>query len=446
MCGNSKELSVNINYHNETGDVMVLDSGLKPIRLGLSPQELSFLEGRKLTMEEILAIYGVPKTKLGIGTEVNRASAYELEKTFQNETILPRLRRLESKLNEKLLPMWDENLFCEFENPVPEDPEIELKKRDSDLEHFVTTVNEVRIRRGDKPVPWGETPLAPMNIMPLISGSSSKFFIFNRNKKNVEQFKERKLENFIRTKRHIEEKFIPVLKDFFTQQKKQILANLRKLGEITTESDIDNYILLPVEVWAKKLTEMVYPYFYECFVNGVHIVANELRGLKGIQKIGKDLEDDLAAIGMDLDTFNDFVQQQVDSWEDIYGITINETMMDELKQMILDGFTNGKTISEISDDIVSLYQGYTSGKQPWQATRIARTETCRVMCSAELESYISAGITTKMWLTNGEDPCEICQEQEAAGVIDINDAFPCGEQHPPAHPNCECDIIPGEFI
>jgi len=47
--------------------------------------------------------------------------------TRQN-AILPRLRRIEQKLNEKMLPLFDDKLFVAFDNPVADDKEYGFKK------------------------------------------------------------------------------------------------------------------------------------------------------------------------------------------------------------------------------------------------------------------------------------------------------------------------------
>lgn len=46
----------------------------------------------------------------------------------------------------------------------------------------------------------------------------------------------------------------------------------------------------------------------------------------------------------------------------------------------------------------------------------------------------------KQWL---DDPlaCPTCRGNAEAGPIDVDDAFPSGDQTVPAHPRCSCDVI-----
>lgn len=49
----------------------------------------------------------------------------------------------------------------------------------------------------------------------------------------------------------------------------------------------------------------------------------------------------------------------------------------------------------------------------------------------------------KRWITS-DDPCVVCQENADAGWIDEGDSFPSGDDEPPAHPNCECELETSE--
>lgn len=73
-----------------------------------------------------------------------------------------------------------------------------------------------------------------------------------------------------------------------------------------------------------------------------------------------------------------------------------------------------------------------------RAERIARTEMARADIEAHNEAWRRSGIVqSKVWLIS-EDPCELCQENYAQGVIDFNEEFINGD--PPVHPNCTCDV------
>jgi hypothetical protein len=74
-------------------------------------------------------------------------------------TILPKLRRIEQKLNEQLAARFDDRLFFAFDNPVPEDKEYHLKEIQTNLSTGLTTINEERAKLGMEPVAWGDEPM-----------------------------------------------------------------------------------------------------------------------------------------------------------------------------------------------------------------------------------------------------------------------------------------------
>ncbi len=148
------------------GKFGILEGGMDLKELGWSPKELSFLVGRGLTMNEIATIFGVPMTKMTT-EHVNRANMETGELMYQRDTISPRLRLMEQKITEKLLPIYDEKLFCVFEENIPLDKEFRVKERESNLKTAYSNINEERKLDGREPVDWGEVPIMPLNVMPL---------------------------------------------------------------------------------------------------------------------------------------------------------------------------------------------------------------------------------------------------------------------------------------
>ncbi len=54
----------------------------------------------------------------------------------------------------------------------------------------------------------------------------------------------------------------------------------------------------------------------------------------------------------------------------------------------------------------------------------------------------TAGIEIeKYWSGVGDDDCEICKRNEAAGWIPLKQPFPSGHQRPLAHDGCRCDLM-----
>lgn len=82
---------------------------------------------------------------------------------------------------------------------------------------------------------------------------------------------------------------------------------------------------------------------------------------------------------------------------------------------------------------------------PQRATLIARTETMAANGQGSLAAYKSArdiGVKVKKAWEPDEDACPICQDNADQGPIDVDDDFESGDDAPPAHPNCECVLVP----
>ena len=149
------------------GKVGVTDSEYDIKEIGIKPREMGFSEGRKWTRLEIADAFGVPVALLDT-ENVNLANAKTALYQYFRFTVTPRLRRFEEKLNERLVPMYDEpRLFLAFDNCVPADDEFELRQDQAMLQSYVITINEVRAKHSLDPVPWGDVPYTPVqNITP----------------------------------------------------------------------------------------------------------------------------------------------------------------------------------------------------------------------------------------------------------------------------------------
>jgi hypothetical protein len=78
------------------------------------------------------------------------------------------------------------------------------------------------------------------------------------------------------------------------------------------------------------------------------------------------------------------------------------------------------------------------------AELVARTEIYRAMMQAAMEAYRAARVERVRWVTRSGNPCPICLANEAAGPRYLGEPFPSGDQAPPAHPHCECALVPAD--
>jgi len=121
------------------------------------------------------------------------------------------------------------------------------------------------------------------------------------------------------------------------------------------------------------------------------------------------------------------------------------TRMDEetkrrLAQVISEGIESKSGIPKLSRNIRSEFRHM----KRYRSEMIARTETNDALSQAFMDRAHDMKIDGKEWVTS--DPCEICEENEAEGVVPIDHVFSSGHERPPAHPNCVCALAPAKLV
>lgn len=100
-----------------------------------------------------------------------------------------------------------------------------------------------------------------------------------------------------------------------------------------------------------------------------------------------------------------------------------------------EGWSNDRLAAELRD-------GYAFSKQ--RAETIARTELKAADSEGAIAGWRSTGLKLKKeWVRSANDhDCDICEQNERQGAIELDDTFDSGDDTSPAHPNCECAVLP----
>lgn len=144
---------------------MYVGSG-KIEKLGFSPKDMNVLLESKPVKEQLSSAFGIPMSMLGTD-DVNLANAEQGRIQYARQGLTPRLKMAEEKLNEQLCPRWDVNIFCAFDEVIPDDKNYLLKENDTYIRNGLWTINEIREEQGKDPVEWGDEPpsVGSSNIM-----------------------------------------------------------------------------------------------------------------------------------------------------------------------------------------------------------------------------------------------------------------------------------------
>lgn len=150
---------------SKSNKIAFLGNGLKLDKASFSNKDLDFTESMKAMRDDLLAVYKVPKTVLGLTEDVNRANADATTMAFMERTITPRMRKLVDSLNEFFVPMFvgkDGSYFLDFVDPSPQDVNTQLKKYQSGRMYTWMTPNEIRAEENLEPLPGGDDLFAPL--------------------------------------------------------------------------------------------------------------------------------------------------------------------------------------------------------------------------------------------------------------------------------------------
>lgn len=132
----------------KNGKIKVMDEDFDIKAMpGWTPEEMKYMEGRIWTLKEIAAIYGVPYSMLD-SSDTKKATSESAKLWHTQNAIVPRTKRLEEKLNEKLVPLYDDRLFLMFDDPTPENLEQKTTIDDKNITNGSITINEVRRSNG----------------------------------------------------------------------------------------------------------------------------------------------------------------------------------------------------------------------------------------------------------------------------------------------------------
>jgi HK97 family phage portal protein len=116
--------------------------------------DLDFINSRKFSRDELLAMWRLSPGMLGMVENVNRAN---LQAGFYINAIInvvPRISQFVEQLNASLVQVYDPTYELDFENPVPEDVAAKLKEISAANGGWITT-NEARAAYGLDPLPGG---------------------------------------------------------------------------------------------------------------------------------------------------------------------------------------------------------------------------------------------------------------------------------------------------
>lgn len=450
----------------KSGKAKITDKRLTVHEIGFSPREMAFLQGRKWTRLEIADAYGLPLALLDT-ENVNKANAAAALHQYYKFTITPRLRKIDQKINEKLIPRYNEpRLFVMFDDVVPEDQELTLKQEESDLKNAVRSINQVRLSRGLEPVPWGEVPLVSLTVAPLGTAPSNgsghldddddkgrhalktefmatdfdgccdhdhrKAHTISAGDEDVDPLTGGPNPSLSSNERLLRD----IIQDIWDEQLELALAEIKGIQDF-----------LPIwdklsEDWQAQIIERSTPVITSVYKRGGEVALVEVN----------------TSIPLWIEK-NPAIQKAIDAQTFKFAENTLAQTRKPLAQALSTGIIEGETIPQIRNRVRDVFKGLVTSKR---AEMIARSETARATHLGKVQAWKDSGVVaTYKWDAVG-DACPFCLDMEARGEIPLGDNFldegavqavefqgkPITLTQnfgnvvgPPLHPNCRCSLV-----
>ena len=402
--------------------IMVAPSGAKVKALNLSQRDMEFLEQRKMTREDIDAMFGIPPLISGAFNQVKYDTAREQERVYTTHTLM----RLANPIADSLSILIQEiqpNVFFKFVPPQIIDKEKANTIAKDLFDRGVITGNEYREMLGkelsDDPelekrwITFNYVPLdfaaepAPVNTENPVKPNedSKKDLQCGCNSLTKATGKQLQIHRRARrTKDVIEKKIFKEVQKYYKDLESRALAGLEKSwGDIQEKGiNIDDVFDFTEEV-------------IEATAAGKRMFTSAITiGLKDVNEIFD--------IDIDTTTKNPRLVLAVEKVNRDYVAQTLNTRREELRKIIFTAQNEGVSVAEVKGRIEDSFKKLNHGPQEaWKTMRIARTEAANAWDQSAFIGYEELGVTV-VDVVGCEDNETDCNKQnipmnEVAGLV-----------------------------
>lgn len=470
--------------------VAVLPKGVKYDEASSNPKDMDFATLQEVMRDKILAGFRVPKTILGGSeSETNRATAETADYVFIARTIKPKVEMLVQQLNEFLVPRYGDNLYLDFEDPVPEDrmQKIEEMKAAMGLQPVIS-VNEAREEYFHlDPIDKGDSVMTDFSKVPLgkpapktgkMAGKKNKkpSTRFAKNAKvrkdiakeiaeritkgledsakKLSEVKEKAHKNlttlsdedyevlykgFVVRVTPYETRLQEAVRSFNKDQKEEVIKNISKFVK-SQSLKVNASEIFDMDKWVGALIDLSAPILTDLY-----------------EKEGKEAS---ALVGVDSFRISPEAKRAIDRSMELLARSYNETTMTALKNALETAQAEPTSLPEITQAINDIYEF----SDEHRAAQVARTETFRIANESTKEAWKQSGVvkTIKWYTAADEAVCPWCQPMNGKIISVDENFFDKGDTHvgndgseldisysdvgaPPLHVSCRCYTRPEEI-
>ena len=483
------------------GKVAVLWGEMEWTAADISARDMQLIEQRKMTRDELLGVFGMPLSVMGITENVNRANAEAGYYVYAREVISSRLHRVASTINKLFLPQFGKNLEMEFAHIIPDDTQAIMVKAISGFGAGLVTMNEGREMLGLDAVVDGEWVLLPEDDANIDQFDSEKaeeddldsfsgddaakrdaaasessaatggaLIGPKKRKRGRRLWVKRITAASVREEKRKNEPMIEIeLPDTWGgESRSSELFEQRGLAHWTALQPH----LRAIEDDAQREIAQEFDRFWEDVARHLSAMLSvpEMRDTDGYES--RTVEDSLAdwtshdgrltviikrsverafaqgakngaaSIGPAAAGRFDLRRLPSEQWAAAKAGAlvkgIGQTTRGQLRGVVEGGLRDGKNVRQIAEDIQRTMKGASDAR----AATIARTEVQQAANQGARHQYIVEHIEQMQWWTSmDERVCPQCEDLNGE-IVGVEEVFSDGSDTPPAHANCRCTILP----
>ena len=472
---------------DRAGRAAILEGGLKWKTTRMTQKDMDFVNSKKMTREDVLGVFGVPPAMVGIFEYANYANAREQAKIFWKRTMMPKIKKKTDVINSFLVEPYDPNLIF-----VPDYSGVEELQSDQKIlaetdailvNSGIKLINEAREERKRKPVDYGNTWNAPINLVPITSprveeeepeeegkiicSNCKRSFVYlnepevgmesvkcpncgtiidqegrmsktkSATKDDPKKMREKIWKAFRDITERWERRFKPELRKFFTAQEKDVIKKLNNSAwKDLSEEHNDVYlesllkqVNLDTILFARGTADKLLTNVGKPFITG----SLEANAKSEIARLN---------LGIDFDINKPSLQRWVTAKTSVFAKEVNKTTADTLRKELKTAIDAGESIKEAEKRVEKVYNIARGSR----TERIARTEIISATNKGAIESYEQSGVVEKKEWIDSMDT-EVRDSHLQQGTVKLDEAFPNGLMFPgdPAGGpeeiiNCRCTL------
>lgn len=250
-----------------------------------------------------------------------------------------------------------------------------------------------------------------------------------------------------------EKKIGTMIMGIWEQERKIIIANLKKMKKTWLEKDAVDQILYPRKQFELKIAKDVRP------------ILESLMEERGNEEMGRlrKPKKQTATTGIAFDVQNPNVQKWLNTYIPEFSNKLETVSIDKLRAQLTEGMEAGEGIPELMKRVNLVYDNWNKIR----SEAIAQNQALRASNRGALESYRQSGVVKKkIWITHLDDrTCASCRRLDGKVIALDKNFFNKGDRDevivvggttftfkndyeniatPPRHNRCRCTV--GAFI